>query len=127
MSLLLDTHVLIWATRWPERIGPAARQVIERDMVVVASKASVFEVAVKYRTGKLDVSPELLAEAIAESSFLELDIETRHLVEFPKIRLPHADPFDLLLVAQAQTDSLTLLTADRKILAGFEGALDASR
>jgi len=127
MSLLLDTNALLWAVVSPERLGRNARRVMEADGTILASAASLFEVAIKFRAGKLPVSPEQLIDRIERSAFVDLGIEQRHLAAIPELRLSHADPFDLLLVAQAQADSLTLLTADRKILAGFAGALDASQ
>jgi PIN domain nuclease of toxin-antitoxin system len=58
---------------------------------------------------------------------LDLDIEYRHVSALTQVRLPHRDPWDLMLVAQAQADALYLLTADRKIQDAFDRAIDATR
>ncbi len=118
MRLLLDTHALIWALTLDPRLGPRARAAIEAEAEAVhVSMASIWEIAIKARIGKLDADPGEVAGAIEASGFLMLPIRVAHLVALH--RLPaqegHRDPFDQLLVAQAQEEKLTLVSADARL------------
>lgn len=110
MNLLLDTHVLIW---WDEgrRIAAAARRAIEAADVVYVSAASVWEVAIKIGLGRLRPD-RTVEEAAEESGFLELPITFRHAQRVSGLPAHHRDPFDRLLVAQAEIEGLTLVTRD---------------
>ena len=110
MNLLLDTHVLIW---WDEgrRLAAAAQRAIETADTVYVSAATAWEVAIKIGLGRL--RPALTVEqAAAESGFLELPITFRHAERVSGLPACHRDPFDRLLVAQAEVEGLTLVTRD---------------
>lgn len=119
MRILLDTHVFIWAVLDDPRLTPEARALIEGADEVNVSAASIWEIAIKSRTGKIDVDIDKMALAIEESGFNELPVSIAHAAQVAKLPLlnDHKDPFDRLLVAQSMTEPLVLLTADAKVLA----------
>lgn len=115
MRLLLDTHVLIW---WDEgaRLSAKARSAIETADQVYVSAVSGWEIAIKISLGKLRPSRTVL-EAAAESGFEELPLRLRHTEALARLPVLHRDPFDRMLVAQAQSDRLTIVSRDRALAA----------
>jgi len=122
MRLLLDTHVFLWVVMASERLTPAVRTRLRRAEAVYVSAASLWEIAIKSRLGKINGDAEALAAAIETSGFRELAVSARHAAAVAKLPLHHSDPFDRLLIAQAFTEPLHLLTADRA-LAAYGGAI----
>lgn len=115
--ILLDTHLLLWAVAEPRKLPAAARRRIEEADVFV-SAASLWEVSIKAALGKLTADPaELLAE-IEPAGFTLLPITGEHSAAVAKLPAVHADPFDRMLVAQAKTEPLLLVTNDA-VLAGY--------
>jgi PIN domain nuclease of toxin-antitoxin system len=112
MRLLLDTHVFLWAVAGSAALKPQARRLIESADAVYVSAASLWEVAIKVRLGKLEADPDELAAAIDASGFHELPVRAAHAVGVARLPPHHHDPFDRLLVAQALAEPLKLLTAD---------------
>jgi PIN domain nuclease of toxin-antitoxin system len=110
VNLLLDTHVLIW---WDEgrRLAGAARRAIEAADTVYVSAASAWEVAIKIALGRLRPA-RTVEQAAEESGFLELPITFRHAERVTDLPAHHRDPFDRLLIAQAEIEALTLVTRD---------------
>ena len=118
MRLLLDTHVLLWAAGEPERLRPSARFLIEDpENEPHFSAASLWEVAIKSGLGRDDfrVDPRVLRRALLEHGYTELPITGAHAVAVDLLPPIHRDPFDRLLVAQAQIEAMTLLTADTTV------------
>jgi PIN domain nuclease of toxin-antitoxin system len=116
MRLLLDTHVFLWAVAGSSLLKPAARRTIESADQVYVSAASVWEIAIKARLGKIEADPYELADAIEASGFIELPVRAAHAAGAGRLALHHNDPFDRLLVAQALAEPLRLLTADAVLL-----------
>jgi len=115
--ILLDTHLLLWAVAEPRKLPPGDRRRIEEADVFV-SAASLWEVSIKAALGKLVADPaELLAE-IEPAGFTLLPITGEHVAAVAKLPAVHVDPFDRMLVAQAKTEPLLLLTNDA-VLAGY--------
>lgn len=112
MRLLLDTHIVVWAVEDSPRLEPAARRLIESASEVYVSAASLWEIAIKSRLGKIEADPEEILAAIEPSGFLELPVRGAHTAAVARLELHHRDPFDRLLVAQAVTEPLKLMTAD---------------
>ena len=110
MNVLLDTHVLIW---WDEgrRIAAEARHAIEQADAVYVSAASAWEVAIKTALGRLRPT-RTIEEAASDSGFLELPVTFRHAERVTGLPPHHRDPFDRMLVAQAASEELTLVTRD---------------
>ena len=123
MRLLLDPHLLLWWLGWPERVPMAARQAVAAAEHVHVSHASLWEMAIKRSLGMLAVDLPALHRQVEADSFQWLPISAGHLLavaELPQHE-DHRDPFDRLLVAQAATEPLILLTADAKL--GRYGAM----
>src|ERR1700754_644879 len=112
MRLLLDTHIFLWAVAGSRQLKPAARRLIESADEVYVSAASVWEVAIKARLGKIDADPRELAAAIDASGFLELPVSAAHAAGVASLEPHHNDPFDRLLIAQALAEPLKLVTVD---------------
>lgn len=123
-GLLLDTHVVLWVLDDSARLGAAARERISASTAVYVSAASTWELATKAATGKLAL-PDDFSDAIERSGLRELPVTHRHTFVRDLAALPHRDPFDALLVAQAAVERLGLLTADAKLLSALPGAIDA--
>ncbi|WP_133000545.1 type II toxin-antitoxin system VapC family toxin [Luteimonas arsenica] len=114
MRLLLDTHVLLWALDDPARLGRKTRSLIERSEVLV-SVASLWEISIKAGLGKLQIEPGDVFDAIEPSGFDVLPVQAEHAIEVFSLGLMHGDPFDRLLVAQAVSERITLLTFDHAL------------
>jgi len=117
MRLLLDTHAFLWWMFADPRLPEIARRAIavESDATFV-SAATVWEIATKHRIGKLDVAAELVSDmegAIAGQNFLGLPVSLAHAQRAGALPGPHADPFDRMLIAQAMTEDLTLVSNER--------------
>jgi PIN domain nuclease of toxin-antitoxin system len=112
MRLLLDTHIFLWLVTDDRKAKKALRGQIEAADAVYVSAASVWEVAIKSALGKLDGDPESFHQAIREFGFRELAITGAHTLTVAKLPPLHKDPFDRLLIAQAISEPLLLLTAD---------------
>lgn len=115
--LLLDSHALLWWQANDRRLGAHAREVLERPGVsLFFSAASIWELAIKQAQKKL-ILPETLLSVLAEEDFAELSISSVHALRASALPLHHRDPFDRMLVAQAQSERLTLVTNDARIAA----------
>lgn len=112
MRLLLDTHIYLWAVASDPLLSPETRRFIESADAVYVSAASIWEIAIKARLGKLFADTDALASAIESSGFLQLPISVAHAAGVARLPPHHNDPFDRLLLSQAVTEPLRLLTAD---------------
>ncbi len=118
MSLLLDTNVLLWTSGHPDRLPQDARDLIQdKATELFFSAASLWEVAIKNGRGHADfnVDPRLLRRGLLENGYSELPVTGAHAVAVDLLPDIHKDPFDRILIAQAQIEGLTLLTADKKL------------
>lgn len=112
MRLLLDTCIFLWCINNDRRLPKKARAKISDAREVYVSSASIWEAVIKIKLKKLDVDVSQLVKAISSSGFLELPIGAHHAAAIADLADIHRDPFDRLLVAQAISEPLTLLTAD---------------
>lgn len=127
MKYLLDTPVLLWAAAHPERLSPAARATIENPSNdLLFSAASIWEVVVKTGLGRADCSVDarLLRRGLLDNGYAELSILSTHVLAIADLPLLHNDPFDRLLLAQARSEGVTLLTAD-PLVAQYPGPVRA--
>jgi PIN domain nuclease of toxin-antitoxin system len=116
VRLLLDTHVFLWWLVDDPALRPSIRDAIgTADAAIYVSAATVLEMAIKVAVGKLSPPPIPLAEAIDRCGFQELPITAWHAAAIADLPRHHGDPFDRLLVAQAQAEDLTLVTNDRAL------------
>ena len=110
--LLLDTHVVLWWLSDDRRLGAQARRLIANSGNHVAvSAASVWEMAIKSCIGKLSV-PDDVTGAVVDCGFAPLAITMEHAARVGELPLVHRDPFDRMLIAQAQVERLELITRD---------------
>ena len=111
MSLLLDTHVVIWFLEGNARLGVAARTAIQEAERVYVSAATVWEISVKMAQGKLR-APADFAERLLDQGMLQLGLEWEHARIAGSLPALHRDPFDRMLVAQSIVERLTIVTRD---------------
>lgn len=120
MKYLLDTHLLLWAAADSPKLGPQARAIIEnRDNELYFSAAAIWEIAVKTALGKpgFQVSASLFRRLLLDNGYQELPIDSRHAALTETLPDVHKDPFDRIMIAQSQTEGITLLSADKKVIA----------
>lgn len=125
MRLLIDTHILIWTLEGGSKLSAKARDLLQDpEHEHWVSAASVWEIAIKASIRKLTLSRPLreMEKGILSAGFRILDISVRHAAAVPEINLSHSDPFDRLLLAQCEVETLRLLSAD-KALAGIPAVL----
>lgn len=129
MTLLLDTHVLLWWLQDSRRLGKRARAAIEQPgSLVFVSAASAWEIAIKMALGRLDLGepPEVcLPRELERSAFEPLAVTVEHAAAVAGLPALHSDPFDRLLVAQARAEGLQLVTGDDAIRRYQVRTLDA--
>jgi PIN domain nuclease of toxin-antitoxin system len=116
--MLLDTQLLIWAAYAPQRLAsPFAAELVDRHNDIRYSLASLWEVAIKSSLGREDfqVDPPALRRGLLREGFQELPIQAEHVLAVRDLPLIHRDPFDRLLVVQAQSEGLRLFTTDRRL------------
>ena len=113
MRLLLDTHVLLWWLADDRRLKtPERRAIADRDALVYVSAVTVWEIAIKKSLGRLEVDTEVLEREMEAGAMIELPIKWRHAKGTAALPRHHDDPFDRLLVAQAQGEGLVLVSYD---------------
>ena len=119
MKLLLDTHTLIWALSNTSQLSQAALHAIQDPRnEVFASSVSAWELSIKYHLGKLPEATQILPvyhASLAKARILELLISSEHGIHAGGLTWAHRDPFDRLLVTQAQLETMTLVTMDDAI------------
>lgn len=118
---LLDTHTWLWMLAEPHRLRDKIRDLLtETDNDILLSAASGWEIAIKYRLGKLAL-PEpprrFMPDRMRRSGTTPLAVEHDHVLRVAELPDHHRDPFDRLLVAQAQTLDIPIITADRRLSA----------
>ena len=113
---LIDTHILLWLLSEPEKLSPKVKKILQEEELYI-SMASLWEIAIKQSNGKLELPfTPLDLYAIC----LDLDIKVKqilplHLNQLLKLPKIHNDPFDRLIISQAQADDLMIITCDAQI------------
>jgi PIN domain nuclease of toxin-antitoxin system len=113
MRLLLDTHALLWWLAGDRKLSTAARSAIgDEENVIYVSAASAWEISTKHRLGKLDATALIgeMSAVLAEQDLQTLDITVDHADRAGLLPGEHRDPFDRMLIAQAQAENLTLVS-----------------
>lgn len=114
MRFLLDTHVLLWWLEDNPRLGQRARAIIaDSANDILVSHVSIWETAIKQRIGKLHIGPSEIFPHLPEFGFAQLPLLESHLMALASIGRFHGDPFDHLLLAQAQVERAAIISADR--------------
>ena len=121
MKLLLDTHVFLWWVNDAPKLSESARAAIsDPNNTCYLSIASCWEMAIKSSLGKLKLKnpvERFVSEQMQMNGFLMLNIELRHIAKIEALEFHHRDPFDRLLLTQAKTEKMTLVTVDSALLA----------
>ena len=125
--ILLDTHALIWWLGGDEQLGPISRAFIEdAGNHIYVSAATSWEISIKRQLGKLE-APNDLDAILEKEGFSKLPISIFHGEQAGSLPLHHRDPFDRMLIAQAQAEGLQILTKDEHFPAYGISLLDATR
>lgn len=125
MNLLLDTHILLWAAAEPERLSAEAKALVENvDNRLFFSAASIWEVVIKNGLNRPDfhVDPNILRRGLVENGYNELPIAAQHTLAVAHLPDIHKDPFDRILIAQAEFEGFLLLTVD-DLVAQYPGPI----
>ena len=115
-SFLLDTHAFIWLTENDSSLPEELRTMLDNADIVYLSIASLWEIAIKLKLGKLSLQQdyETIGSAINDSDILILPISFADTVQIRNLPLHHGDPFDRMLIAQAINNSLVIISRDKK-------------
>jgi PIN domain nuclease of toxin-antitoxin system len=118
MRILIDTQAWVWWLIEPRKLSRDAIALLEdRQTTVYLSTVCVWEVVIKYAVGKLvlPAAPAIMVpRSMADDGLVELPIEHRHALQVTHLPLHHRDPFDRVIIAQAQVEGMPILTADRQ-------------
>ncbi len=116
MRFLIDTHALLWFLREDSRLSSSAKSLIERDdSEVVVSIASIWEIAIKIGSGKLQLSgtfDDFCDIELRRNNFILLAVDLLHLKSLLPLPKPHRDPFDRIIIAQAVSEGIPIVSAD---------------
>ncbi len=115
MKVLLDTHCLIWALTDAPELGDSGRAVILAAQGVWFSEASIWEIGLKWRKGKINLQPRRILDQALRDGFRPLALDLESILLSCELRLEHGDPFDRLLYAQAKHYGYRLMTMDRAL------------
>jgi len=118
LKLLLDTHIVLWAAGQPEKLSESARILLTTpENVLFFSAASIWEIVIKRGLGREDfkVNPRRLRMMLIAHGYTELPVTSEHALTVETLPLLHKDPFDRLLLAQARTEGMSLLTTDASV------------
>ncbi len=115
---LIDTHILLWFVNGDEKLPGSIKAILETEKTIFVSIATFWEIAIKNSIGKLNlpVSIAQLMEDCSQEGFNILPIQASHLDRLKDLPWVHRDPFDRLLICQAQEEKLTLITVDENIV-----------
>jgi len=118
VKLLLDTHILLWAAGQPEKLSESARTLLAKpDNTLYFSVASIWEIVIKRGLGREDfkVDPRRLRKMLIIHGYRELPVAAEHVFTIETLPLLHKDPFDRLLLAQARSEGMLLVTVDASV------------
>jgi PIN domain nuclease of toxin-antitoxin system len=123
ISYLLDTHILLWWLFNDPKLNAECRDIIRNPKFqILVSSASAWEIATKYRIGKLPEAKPLVdnyQDILEQAKFIELSITTAHALRAGNLPIAHRDPFDRMLMAQAELENLPILTYDTAFQTGL--------
>jgi len=123
VSYLIDTHILLWWVFDDPKLDTECRSIIlNPDNTIIVSSASAWEIATKYRIGKLPNAKQLVEEysqILDQAKFIELAITTHHALRAGSLPIAHQDPFGLMIIAQAELENLPVITYDKEFQTGL--------
>jgi PIN domain nuclease of toxin-antitoxin system len=123
MSYLLDTHILLWWIFDDPKLDLECRDIIRNpNHRILISSVSAWEIATKYRIGKLPEAKQIVEEysqILHQAKFIELAITSAHALRAGSLPIPHRDPFDRMIMAQAELENLPIITYDKAFQTGL--------
>ncbi|QFS43176.1 type II toxin-antitoxin system VapC family toxin [Nostoc sphaeroides] len=123
ISYLIDTHILLWWLFDDPKLHTDCRDIIRNpDHRIIVNSASAWEIATKYRMGKLPEAKQLVeqySQILHQAKFIELAITTAHALRAGSLAIAHRDPFDRMIMAQAELESLLVITYDKAFQTGL--------
>ena len=123
MSYLLDTHILLWWIFDDSKLNTNCRDIIGNPAYrILVSSASAWEIATKYRIGKLPEAKQLVArypQVLNQAKFIELPITAAHALRAGSLPILHRDPFDRMIMAQAELEKVPVITYDNAFKTGL--------
>ncbi len=123
MSYLIDTHILLWWIFNDPKLNNECREIISNpDNTIIVSSASAWEIATKYRIGKLPEAKQIVeqySQILRQAKFSELAIATNHALRAGNLPIAHRDPFDRVIMAQAEIENLPVITYDAAFQTGL--------
>jgi PIN domain nuclease of toxin-antitoxin system len=124
MKLLLDTHILLWAAGQPDKLPESAREMLlDKRNRLFFSTANIWEIVIKKGIGRHDfkIDPERMHKMLVLNDYKELAITAEHVMRVNVLPPLHKDPFDRILIAQARSEGMLLMTGDASVIAYGEG------
>lgn len=118
MNILLDTHIILWAAGEPEKLPDSAKAMLLDDSNhLYFSSASIWEVVIKRGLGREDfsVDPFRLRKLLVANGYSEIAVVSDHALAIDLLPPFHKDPFDRILIAQARTEGMSLMTSDKQL------------
>lgn len=118
MKLLLDTHILLWSAGQPEKLSAEATSLLlDSSNSLYFSAASIWEIVIKRGLGRDDfkVNPVRLIKQLVINGYEEVSVSSDHTLAVDTLPVLHKDPFDRILIAQARTEGMLLMTADEQV------------
>ena len=116
MKFLLDSHILLWWLNDDERLPEKAQHLIKKpENDVYVSHFSLWEIQIKIMTGKLRADLDAIIKQLPANNFVELPSRTSHIITLSQLPMHHQDPFDRMLIAQAISEPLHLITHDKNV------------
>jgi PIN domain nuclease of toxin-antitoxin system len=123
MSYLIDTHILLWWIFNDPKLNNDCREIISNpDNTIIVSSASAWEIATKFRIGKLPEAKQIVeqySQILRQEKFSELAIATNHALRAGTLPIAHRDPFDRMIMAQAEIENLPVITYDAAFQTGL--------
>jgi PIN domain nuclease of toxin-antitoxin system len=115
MKILLDTHIFLWSINEDKKLSKKIRSRILEASEIYISSASIWEISIKLQLDRLKGDIDEIVASISESGFKQLPITAQHVLQVSKLPPIHRDPFDRMLVAQAISEPLILVTVDEQL------------
>ncbi len=123
MSYLIDTHIFLWWLFNEPKLDTTCRDIIRNPAHrILVSSVSAWEIATKYRIGKLPEAKQLVeqySQILHQAKFIELAITSAHALRAGSLPIAHRDPFDRMIMAQAELESLPVITYDKAFQTGL--------
>ncbi|WP_055075147.1 type II toxin-antitoxin system VapC family toxin [Pseudanabaena sp. 'Roaring Creek'] len=123
MSYLIDTHILLWWIFDDPKLDTNCRDIIRNpDNTIIVSSVSAWEIATKYRIGKLPEAKQIVeqySDILRQAKFVEMAIATNHALRAGSLPIDHRDPFDRMIIAQAEIENLPVISYDAAFCTGL--------